>query len=148
MSSRELLKAIGEIDDRFIDEAAEAFSAAKPAARRVRRRGWVAAAACLAVAVGVGVVSLPGLLGSASKASDTNMAPERNYASESYSTGNASSVKSPEGNGQTQLSSEAIHEDAFDVIDAGLPDLSAEDLASMLEEDAVRALWHITVNGR
>ena len=34
MSSRQLLKAIGEIDDRFIDEAAEVRTAARPAARR------------------------------------------------------------------------------------------------------------------
>ena len=69
MSSRELLKAIGEIDDRFIEEAAESYSAAKPAARRMRRRRWVTAAACLIIAAGIGVISLPKVFLAGSKAS-------------------------------------------------------------------------------
>ena len=60
MTDKVLLKAIGEIDEKFIDEAAEYMPAAQAARRRRARRASLLAA-CLAVAVGVtAAIGLPG----------------------------------------------------------------------------------------
>ncbi len=158
MSSRELLKAIGEIDDRFIDEAAESYSAAKPAARRARRRGWAAAAACLIVACGVGITVIPGTFRSANKASPNDMQYSMN-SSGSY--GIRESADGSPAQAMEDRSSAAMNEadQSFQLVidsistgtvmgnakSAGAGILKQEET---VKRDAAKALWHLTVIGR
>ena len=156
MSSRELLKAIGEIDDRFIDEAAEVISAARPAARRMRRRKWIALAACLLVAVGIGVMSLPAVFRSGNKADASSRGPSKSVdtASESFTAGNSSVVINSDKILEDDVRWEQNTEDG-----RSADPVSAEPVAAHVPEkdrpeepavmrDAARALWYLTINGR
>ncbi len=58
MNSRELLKAIGGIDDKFIEEAAQAAPAVKRPLKRTFARAGIAAA-CLALVLGLGIYTKP-----------------------------------------------------------------------------------------
>ena len=144
MSSRELLKAIGEIDERFIDEAAEVISAAKPAARRVRRRRWVAAAACLIVAAGIGVMTLPQIFMSGSKAAtDTN-----NYSINTSGNYTSAPEKSLEVREPVMEDAQAldVHTATDSIANSGAgPRTIPED---MVFRDAPRSLWLMTLSGR
>ena len=169
MSSRELLKAIGEIDERFIDEAAESYSAAKPAARRVSRRGWVAAAACFIVACGVGITVIPGTFRSANKASSNDMQYSMN-SSQNYGIRNTAPA-SPDGVMEdtvpsliedavpsiAQASAETAGNSQFDLHlkAAGRYSMISKAVeddhlhpGSIIQRDAAKALWHLTVIGR
>ena len=165
MSSRQLLKAIGEIDDRFIDEAAEVSTAAKTAARRIRRRRWIAAAACLIVAAGIGVMSLPQIFTGANKASAENASASRpsNYSLDGYRPDSITPDKAAESRDlmaeDTQITAGQSFENQFSnygenqnasvrpsgteavVIDVMFPD-------DMNFTDAARVLWLKTVTGR
>ena len=172
MSSRQLLKAIGEIDDRFIDEAAEVRSAARPAARRNRRRGWAAAAACLIVAAGVSVTVLPGMLGGAGKAASENAATvdSSHFSLDDKNAGSAAPDKSL--NVRESDVQNWQHEDSVSLTEpqavsenAGQNDWTylivrggnagadgtkdgQEKPDSNVFRDAPRTLWHETVSGR
>ena len=147
MRSRQLLKAIGEIDDRFIDEAAEVRTAARPAARRNRRRGLAAAAACLLVAAGVSFTVLPGMLGGANKASPENTAA--GSTSHFDLDDNRAGSPAPEQslNVKDAFTQDAQYEESLQIAKPG----AGSDIVTRRQEvfrDAPRALWHETVNGR
>lgn len=158
MNSRELLKAIGEIDDRFIDEAAESYSAAKPAARRVRRRGWAAAAACLIVACGVGITVIPGTFRAANKASSNDMPYSMNSSGSYGGRGSADGSSAPamedrpatvmnEADQSFQIVIDSVNAETVmgNAKSAGTGILKQE---GTVKRDAAKALWHLTVIGR
>ncbi len=96
MTDKDLLKAIGRIDDWFIEEAAESASVPQRVRRR-RARRTALLAACLAVAVGVtAAIGLPGR-----NSSMPGSVPELNNAS-------------PVGNvAQLDRDPTTVHEDAL-----------------------------------
>ena len=74
MKSEKLLRAIGEIDDRLVEEAdvqAAVNTVAANAGRRNRRRGFAAIAASIAVVVIAGVLAVNGDLDMPKRTNDT-----------------------------------------------------------------------------
>ena len=144
MSSRELLKAIGEIDERFIDEAAEVISAAKPAARRVRRRRWVAAAACLIVAAGIGVMTLPQFFLAGNKAATDT----KGYSINNAGNYNPAPEKSlyDRGTAMEEVQASDLNTVIDSIVDSGSGPMTIPE--DMVFRDAPRSLWLMTLSGR
>lgn len=136
MTDKELLKAIGGIDDRFIDEAFSPSSAAPNLRRRIIRR-VVTLAACLAAVVGI--TAALGL-------------PERNHAlpdTRQEMNGGATPVMEDHADG---LELGAVR-DSNAVKNVSEPTKSHirvpvkkdEMMPRLLETDAVREIWYLSL---
>jgi len=139
MNSRELLKAIGGIDDKFIEEAAQAAPAVKRPLKRTFARAGIAAA-CLALVLGLGIYTRPFGGGSSKNALSSNTAYGGPRVTEQNNT------KKPTQHLEYELIDASVRED-------GVPDpLSSfhspgdPDLSIPRVKDAARDLWILTIS--
>ena len=160
MTDLKLLKSIGEIDDRFIDEAAEYMSAAQNRRRRSARRAALLAA-CLAVAVGVVALVKP----PESKASNDlgqKDALSQNIAKNDSVPGNKGLVlrndsaltsddamlEESSGTKKNENANvDKLHDTAEQSYPSSNPSKVRHDSGKgfVLVEDPVRSLWYITI---
>ncbi len=170
MTDKDLLKAIGRIDDWFIEEAAESASAPQRVRRR-RARRTALLAACLAVAVGVtAAIGLPGRnssmpgsvpeLNNASPAGnvaqyDRDTATVREDASDAPGDPRETdqAVKGlmppksmPDGTALSGLQQNTKVLKHLQTKDAVIPESGYGDVfAKLLEMDAVREIWYLSI---
>ena len=151
MTDKDLLKAIGRIDDWFIEEAAESASAPQRVRRR-RARRTALLAACLAVAVGVtAAIGLPGRNSSmpGSVPELKNASPAGNVAQfdRDPATVQEDSMAAPGDPRETDQAVKGLVP-SKNMSDGSAPSGLHQDvkvLKHLQKTDAVRELWYLSI---
>lgn len=144
MNSRELLKAIGGIDDKFIEEAVQAAPAVKRPLKRTFARAGIAVA-CLALVLGLGIYTRPFSGGSSKSAPSSNTAYGGPRVTEQNNT------KKPTLHLEYEQYDASVHDAS--VKEDGVSDALSSfhspgdpDLSIPRVKDAARDLWILTIS--